>query len=254
MSDGFSITSGVRQGGILFPILFAVCVDDLLIKLENSKIGCFTSTLCCNSFMYADDLILIAITVQDLQSLVNISAGDISDIGLSVNCNKTFCIRIGPRHAVKPISILINSKNIEWVNEICYLGLSMVPAKQLKINMQNRKQKFFRALNAIFSKVGGSASPSVVISLAESYWVPVLLYGLDCVELPKSMLQSLENAYSQLYSKLFHTYSKNIIKQCQFFTGQISVELKIANRRLNFLRKMSQLDSTCKYFDIRNKE
>ena len=74
ISYSFSVTSGVRQSGILSPLLFAVCVDDLLIKLENSNIGCFISSLCCNSFMYADDLILISVTVQDLQSLVNINA------------------------------------------------------------------------------------------------------------------------------------------------------------------------------------
>ena len=79
--------------------------------------------------------------------------------------------------------------------------------------MQNRKQKFFRALNAIFGKIGTS-SPSVVISLVESHCVSVLLYGLDCVELSKAVLQSLENAYSQLYSKVFHTFNKDIIKQC----------------------------------------
>jgi len=121
--------------------------------------------------------------------------------------------------------------------------------------MQNRKQKFFRALNAIFGKIGTSASPSVVISLVESYCVPVLLYGLDCVELPKSMLQSLENAYSQLYSKLFHTFNKNIIMQCQFYSGQMPVELKIANRRFNFLKKVSLMDNTYyKYFDLKNNE
>jgi len=203
ISSSFCITSGVRQGGILSPILFAVCVDDLLKKLENSKMGCFVRSLCCNSFMYADDLILLSITVQDLQTLVNVSAGEISNIGLNVNCNKTFCIRIGPRHAVKPTSILINSKQIDWVDEICYLGVSILSTKNFKVNLQKRKQKFFRALNAIFGKIGTFTSPAVVISLVESYCVPVLLYGSDCVELSKSMLQSLENAYSQLYSKLF---------------------------------------------------
>jgi hypothetical protein len=150
ISSSFNITSGVRQGGILSPILFAVCVDDLLERLENSKIGCFISSLCCNSFMYADDLILISITVEDLRNLVNICSRELSNIGLSVNCSKTFCIRIGPRQAVKPTCILINSKTIDWVNEICYLGLYILSAKTFKINLQNRKQKFFRALNAIF--------------------------------------------------------------------------------------------------------
>ena len=131
----------------------------------------------------------------------------------------------------------------------------ILSAKNFKTNLQNRKQKFFRSLNAIFGKIGTFSSPSVVISLVESYCVPILLYGLDCIELPKSMLQSLENAYSQLYSKLFHTYNKNIIKQCQFYSRQMPIELKVANRRYNFLKKINTFDSSfCKYFDVKNDE
>ena len=69
------------------------------------------------------------------------------------------------------------------------------------------------------------------------------------------MLNSLENAYSQLYSKLFHTFNKNIIRQCQFYFGQMPIELKIANRKFNFLKKISLNDNTyCKYFDLKSSE
>ena len=80
-----------------------------------------------------------------------------------------------------------------------------------------------------------------------------MLYGSDCIELNKSMLNSLENSYSQLYSKLFHTFNKNIIKQCQFYSGQMPIELKIASRRLNFLQKVNN-STYCRYFDLKSNE
>ena len=40
MSPYFTISNGVRQGGILSPSLFAVYMDDLSSLLNTSRIGC----------------------------------------------------------------------------------------------------------------------------------------------------------------------------------------------------------------------
>jgi hypothetical protein len=69
------------------------------------------------------------------------------------------------------------------------------------------------------------------------------------------MLQSLENAYSQVYSKVFHSFDRVVIKQCQFCCGQTPVELKVANRRINFLKRLNLTDNIyCKYFDVEQNE
>ena len=56
MSDSFSFSNGVRQGGILSPCLFGVYMDDLSKKLNNVNVGCFMGTELINNLMYADDL------------------------------------------------------------------------------------------------------------------------------------------------------------------------------------------------------
>ena len=236
-SRKFSVSSGVRQGGILSPLLFNIYVNDVLVKLEKSKRGCFIGSLCCNSFMYADDLIILAISLADLQYLSDLCMTEFSDIGLIVNKNKTFCLRIGPRHHVSTTDITINEIPIKWANEIAYLGIMILSAKTFKVNIQRRKQQFFRSLNAILGKIGTFSSPSVVLSLVESFCVPVLLYGLECVNLTAACIRSIENAYSQVYSKIFNTYNKDIIEQCKFFMGQLPAALKIVNKKCNFLAK-----------------
>ena len=66
------LTAGVRQGGVLSPLLFAVYVDDLLIKLSKSSLGCYINGLCLNSIMHADDLLLLSISVYDLQKMIDL--------------------------------------------------------------------------------------------------------------------------------------------------------------------------------------
>ena len=42
----FTVSNGVRQGGILSPRLFAVYVDDLSKQLSDARSGCFIGHQC----------------------------------------------------------------------------------------------------------------------------------------------------------------------------------------------------------------
>ena len=44
------LLSGVKQGGVLSPILFTLFVDNVLELLQESKLGCFINYTCYNSF------------------------------------------------------------------------------------------------------------------------------------------------------------------------------------------------------------
>jgi len=50
VSDSFSVSNGVRQGGILSPALFNVYMDDLSLDLSKSATGCFINRCVHESF------------------------------------------------------------------------------------------------------------------------------------------------------------------------------------------------------------
>ena len=207
-------------------------------KLASSGLGCFMKCNCFNSIMYADDLIILSISLLHLQSLVDICVHEFKSIGMSINLLKSACLRVGPRHAAVCQLIIIDQVPLKWVQEIKYLGIYLLSGKNFSFNLQPVKQKFFKALNGIFGKIGLKTSPAVLCSLINSYCVPILIYAAEALDWSKKLLNSLENAYANVFYKIFNSYDKKIITQCQFYTGCLPMHLLLDLRKLTFFAKI----------------
>jgi len=69
MSDPFCVSSGVRQGGVLSPLLFAVYADDLIAKLRCSVFGIHIGSLFYGCIYYADYIALLKCSCYGPQKL-----------------------------------------------------------------------------------------------------------------------------------------------------------------------------------------
>ena len=90
----FTVTNGVRQGGILSPRLFNVFIDDLSQNLNATKLGCHCNDVCINHLQYADDSVIISPSPTGLQQLLYICESFAKENDMVYNDKKTVCMCI----------------------------------------------------------------------------------------------------------------------------------------------------------------
>ena len=93
VSHFFSLRAGVRQGGVLSPLLFSLIADSLIDKINSLSVGCFISMTNCSVFLYADDILLLAPTVTGLQILLSVCEKELVNLDMRINVRKSFCIQ-----------------------------------------------------------------------------------------------------------------------------------------------------------------
>ena len=79
-SEEFEVNVGVHQGSVLSPLLFAIVVD---VVTENARRGVV------NELLYADDLVIMRETMEDLKERFWNWKNALESKGLKVNTRKT---------------------------------------------------------------------------------------------------------------------------------------------------------------------
>lgn len=122
-SGVFKVFSGVRQGGILSPSLFNLYVNTIIGILRGSDFGCHFYSCYVGCIVYADDILLLTLSILDLQCMLDICGFEGSLLGLSFNAKKSHCLVIGPRCNIDLPAMSINGPHLSWVDRIIWVFL-----------------------------------------------------------------------------------------------------------------------------------
>ena len=184
LTEFFPYNKGLRLGCLLSPLLFALFLNDLnnfLLK-ESSGITIWDIQIC--AMLYADDLILLAESEQDLQSQMD-SLGTYADIfQMEVNQKKTKVLIFDKpaklkKRASKTWSI--GNINIEEDKIYKYLGVVFTSKGSFIEHVNTLKEKANKAYYSIVarSKEWQGFKPKTFFHIFDHTILPTLNYGAE---------------------------------------------------------------------------
>jgi len=241
LSQEISISCGIRQGGVLSPVLFCVYVDNILNSL--SGYGCRMNSASYGSFMYADDIILLAPSVAELNAMVKVCCDELQTINLKLNTEKSCCLRIGKNYFINCLNIPTLQGSISWVKEAKYLGITLISDSRFKISFTSTKCKFYSCFNELYSKLGRTLDPSVIVHLLQTMAMPILIYALESLNLTKTELNNLEFTLSRALFKIFRVSGTDNMKCCMHAYGIDGITESIVKKKFAFLHKLASIDN-----------
>ncbi len=237
----FNVKNGVKQGGVLSPILFIVYFDELIELLRRSHLGCHIGTHYVGALGYADDLTLISPSLRALNKMLFICQSFATEYNVSFNVNKTMCIKFGSPVRTED-KLYLNDSLINWVDQVKHLGNIVSSNLRDNSDCSLKRSIFNGSVNKLFGSYGGLQRP-VLCKLFKSYCCAFYgsqLWTLDsngfrscCVQWNKAVRKVLRLPYRT------HTWLLGpLMDQCH-----ISIQLYVKSLRFIYSMINSENDT-----------
>ena len=174
LSTGFTVTNGVRQGGILSPYLFCVYMDDLSALLNSEPIGCVLGEAKVNHLMYADDLVLLAPSAKGLRKLLKVCELYGLNFNIEYNNTKSSVLLFKCKSSRKSTkgTFLLNGENINTDTQYKYLGHIITDNLRDELDIERQRKKIYAQGN-ILNRKFFMCSEDVKITLFRAFCSPM---------------------------------------------------------------------------------
>ncbi|KAK7921963.1 hypothetical protein WMY93_008865 [Mugilogobius chulae] len=191
-SDLFPVHVGLRQGCPLSPVLFIVFMDRISRRSQGPE-GVRFGDHRISSLLFADDVVLMAPSNQDLQHALGRFAAECEAAGMKISSSKSEAMVLDRKKV--PCPLQVGGESLPQVEEFKYLGVLFTS--------EGRMEQIDRRIGAA-SAVMQSLYRTVVVKkelsrkAKLSIYVPTLTYGHELwvmTERTRSRIQAVEMSF-----------------------------------------------------------
>ena len=170
VSSKFTVSNGVRQGGILSPFMFNIYMDDLSVNLKKCPTGCISGGTIVNHLMYADDIVLLSPSATGLSLLLHVCGKYGLEHDIRFNSKKS-AVLIFRNSFVKDFSypsFVMNGESIKEVPFVKYLGHVISADMKDDLDIMRQCRQLYAQGNALARRFH-MCSDNVKVTIFRSY-------------------------------------------------------------------------------------
>ena len=200
-TEYFDIVAGVLQGDTLAPYLFIICLDYVLrtsidkirengFELTKKRSRRYPAKTITDSD-YADDIAILANTLNQAETLLHSLERVAADIGLHVNAHKTgyMCF-----NQAGDISTL-DGTSLKLVDKFSYLGSSVSSTEK---DIDTRLTKAWTVIDKLLIEWKSNLTDKMKRSFFQAAVVSILPYGCTTWTLTKRVEKKLDGNYTRM--------------------------------------------------------
>jgi hypothetical protein len=150
------VSNGIRQGGIISPVLFCIYMDQLLKRLEDAGLGCHMGKHFYGALSYADDLTLAVPSISGLRKMLEICEEYGDEYSVDYNSTKTVCVLFSRRKVTVKPEVQLHGATLKWVNKVKHLGNHLESNLRETTEITMKKSDLIQRVNTLLVSLGGS--------------------------------------------------------------------------------------------------
>ena len=245
-SRWFGVLNGVKQGGVMSPILFCVYFDDLLNALVEAKVGCFIGNIFVGVLAYADDVVILAPTASAMRRLLKLCEEYAQTYSVLFNGAKSKCVVCESRSKVKvlgfnrDVRFSMNGSVIDIVGSWAHLGHIISADKDDGLDIMQRSSKLVGQINSVICTFA-NLDPIVKTKLLKSYCMS--LYGSELWDLHHTSIDKLCKSWRLGLRRVWGLPYGCHTAILQLLADTIPMYDIICQRSVTFIRRCLQSDS-----------
>ena len=241
MSDVFAVSNGVKQGGVLSPLLFNIYFDVLLQNLRDSNVGCYIGDTFTGALAYADDVLLLCPTVGGLRKLLSVCETFSSNYNILFNATKSKLITFGNNHA--NIEIKMQGKLIPHVSSEIHLGnLIGSDSDILERSVKQATYDMYSRLNLLLRKFS-KADCDVRYKLYKLFCVSA--YGCQLWDFESPKVCNFFTAWRKAVRRIYELSPRTHSNLLPYICCDKNIDVQLHQRFIRFICNALDSDNKC---------